>query len=248
MPSEQVKEHGLAGDTESQITQDSELTVPIVAQTDSSAQDGKSPKPVAPRPTIGGFIEDDDDDDDSEEEGAGQATKKVKLANGDALDVAASVKSSSQAPSAPLSHATVPNASANGDHLQSGNPPVNLSAPTPVTDDASTSALQNGDAGETSQPAQDSTLPDLHSAPLSTLKVPLPHDIVGQLELRIRNDPIGDCEAWLELIKQHRLKERYDEARRAYDRFFQIFPTAVSYSVRSIAPRYPADIFRPTNG
>lgn len=56
----------------------------------------------------------------------------------------------------------------------------------------------------------------------------LPQDIVGQLEDRISEDPRGDVEAWLALINEHQKKGKFDEAREAYERFLQIWPSAVS--------------------
>ncbi|KAK3715587.1 mRNA 3'-end-processing protein rna14 [Vermiconidia calcicola] len=54
----------------------------------------------------------------------------------------------------------------------------------------------------------------------------LPHDKVGQLEDRIKEDPKADTEAWRELIKHYREKGQLDNARRMYTRFFEVFPTA----------------------
>lgn len=55
----------------------------------------------------------------------------------------------------------------------------------------------------------------------------LPHDRVGILEDRIQADPRGDVEAWLELINEHRSRNKLENARQVYERFFKIFPTAV---------------------
>jgi len=64
------------------------------------------------------------------------------------------------------------------------------------------------------------------SAPLS--KTRLPQDRVGILEDRIAEDPRGDVEAWLNLIADYRVKNKFDDARKVYERFFQVFPSAVS--------------------
>jgi cleavage stimulation factor subunit 3 len=56
----------------------------------------------------------------------------------------------------------------------------------------------------------------------------LAHDTVGILEDRIKEDPKGDTEAWLRLIEEHKTKGRFDDARKVYDRFFEVFPQAVS--------------------
>jgi len=59
-------------------------------------------------------------------------------------------------------------------------------------------------------------------------KARLPHDKVGILEDRIKEDPRGDMEAWLGLINDHRKRNKIEEARKVYERFFKIFPMAVS--------------------
>jgi cleavage stimulation factor subunit 3 len=81
---------------------------------------------------------------------------------------------------------------------------------------------------------------DLQSATMqnSTTSTPVPdspaskgrlaHDRVGMLEDRIQKDPRGDIPAWLELIAEHRGRGRLDIARETYERFFEVFPMAVS--------------------
>lgn len=55
-----------------------------------------------------------------------------------------------------------------------------------------------------------------------------PIDRISQLEDRIRNDPRGALDAWLALIAEHRSKNDVEGSRQAYDRFFAVFPQAVS--------------------
>lgn len=76
--------------------------------------------------------------------------------------------------------------------------------------------------------------PNITSGYTSTLasalpKARLPNDRVGMLEDRIKEDPRGDMDAWLNLIKEHQSRNKFDEARRVYDRFLQVFPSAVSH-------------------
>jgi cleavage stimulation factor subunit 3 len=66
------------------------------------------------------------------------------------------------------------------------------------------------------------------SAASATPKARLPHDRIGLLEDRIAEDPKGDMDAWLGLINEHRKRGKLDEARKVYDRFFVVFPSAVS--------------------
>jgi cleavage stimulation factor subunit 3 len=63
----------------------------------------------------------------------------------------------------------------------------------------------------------------------SAAKGRLPHDRVGILEDRIQEDPRGDIPAWLELINEHRGRNRVDSARDVYERFLQVFPLSVSH-------------------
>ncbi|SLM36528.1 cfia complex component [Lasallia pustulata] len=54
----------------------------------------------------------------------------------------------------------------------------------------------------------------------------LPHDRIGILEDRIRDDPRGDMDAWLSLINEHKRRSKLDDARQVYERFFTVFPSA----------------------
>lgn len=75
----------------------------------------------------------------------------------------------------------------------------------------------------------DSPAPTPPNTVASTSRGRLPHDRVGILEDRIKEDPRGDVTAWLELIGEHRSRNRIDSAREVYERFFKIFPSAVSF-------------------
>ena len=68
------------------------------------------------------------------------------------------------------------------------------------------------------------TLPPTSTAP----KVRLPHDKLGILEDRIKEDERGDLDAWQNLINEHRKRGKLDDARKVYERFLALFPTAVS--------------------
>lgn len=59
-------------------------------------------------------------------------------------------------------------------------------------------------------------------------KVRLPHDRIGILEDRIKEDPRGDLDAWLNLIGEHRKRGKLEDARKAYERFLGVFPSCVS--------------------
>ena len=60
------------------------------------------------------------------------------------------------------------------------------------------------------------------------LKARLPHDTLGILEDRIKEDEKGDLDTWLNLIAEYKRRNKLDDVRKIYDRFFTIFPQAVS--------------------
>ena len=104
---------------------------------------------------------------------------------------------------------------------------------------SSSTAVPNGDALP-----RDSTATPAHSLPnnqVKTVQTPsnagipasafpkarLAHDTIGILEDRIKEDPRGDLEAWISLLSELRSRNKKDEVRRVYDRFFKQFPLAV---------------------
>lgn len=58
----------------------------------------------------------------------------------------------------------------------------------------------------------------------------LPHDKVGQLEDRIKDDPKGDIDAWMGLVEHYADKGQYDQVRSVYTRFSSVFPKTVCYA------------------
>ncbi|EED19907.1 CFIA complex component Rna14, putative [Talaromyces stipitatus ATCC 10500] len=62
----------------------------------------------------------------------------------------------------------------------------------------------------------------------------LPHDRIGLLEDRIKEDPRGDIRAWIELIAEHRSRNRLDNAREVYERFLKVFPSSAEQWVAYI--------------
>ena len=77
--------------------------------------------------------------------------------------------------------------------------------------------------------AVDAALNPVPSVPTRAVpKARLPHDRVGILEDRIKDDPRGDLDAWLSLIGEHRKRNKLDDARAVYERFLKLFPMAVS--------------------
>ena len=93
----------------------------------------------------------------------------------------------------------------------------------------------------TPKPAVNGTTENAAAAlPASTIQQQqrLPHDKVGRLEDRIKEDPKADIEAWWELIQHYQEKDQLDNARAVYARMVEVWPT----SVRKQSPRIASDI------
>lgn len=58
---------------------------------------------------------------------------------------------------------------------------------------------------------------------------PIGIDPVVMLESRIKEDPRGAIDAWLNLVNEYRRRNRLDDVRSVYNRFFDVFPQAVSF-------------------
>lgn len=65
-------------------------------------------------------------------------------------------------------------------------------------------------------------------APSSTPQFVPTLDPVALLEARIKEDPRGDMDAWLNLVADHKRRGRLDDLRKVYNRFVEVFPQAVS--------------------
>ena len=65
-------------------------------------------------------------------------------------------------------------------------------------------------------------------APAAATTQRLPHDVVGRLEDRIKDDPKCDVDAWWELIAHYRAKTQVDNVRKVYERMLEVWPTNVS--------------------
>jgi cleavage stimulation factor subunit 3 len=173
--------------------------------------------------TIGGFEVDNDEDDKGDadyeppavlgDENANDMTVPEDLSSGNAIQNT-SPDVSSQAAQGPIS-----------------GPDLNSSySPAPVHNiDPSFASGQPHWAAQDVQSAHMQTSTDPTPVPDSlSVNGRLPHDRVGILEDRIKEDPRGDIPAWLELIAEHRSRNRLDSARETYERFLKVFPQAVS--------------------
>jgi cleavage stimulation factor subunit 3 len=105
----------------------------------------------------------------------------------------------------------------------------------PIPKDEATESAPTTPVNMQQQPSWGTPQPQGQSAPaqqksqVGGKRKRLPQDTVGRLEDRIAEDPRGDVPAWLALIAEHKRKGKFDDARAVYERFFQVFPQAVSY-------------------
>jgi cleavage stimulation factor subunit 3 len=192
------------------------------------------PTSKTPQPRLkGGFvIEDEDEEVEADEDEDGKDGDVYDSADG----MEASMTVSDAVPQTSLNSSGFPQVS-----IQRGiQAPQKASNVSNGASDVvpSSTAVQNGDAllrDSTATPVQ--SLPNVqvknaqtsHSgAPTSALpKTRLAHDTIGILEDRIKEDPRGDMDAWLSLLDELRSRNKKDEVRSVYNRFFKQFPLAV---------------------
>lgn len=68
-------------------------------------------------------------------------------------------------------------------------------------------------------------------------------DPVALFEARVKEDPRGDMDAWLNLIAEYRRSSRLDQARNVYNRFVEVFPQAGDIWVQWIEMELGLDNF-----
>lgn len=206
---------------------------PSRAESRASSSMPSSILPVQPKTrTIGGFVVEDDDEDDK-----GEAEYEPPAVLGGIEDVGTG---SASMPQHSLSENANQTVSTSDVSLQPAAPELANSkdvsnssyspAPVPSQGDGSSSVpgqdLYNAHALQAGH-VTDSPAPTPPSAATSAPRGRLPHDRVGILEDRIQEDPRGDIAAWLELIGEHRSRNKIESARETYERFFKVFPHAV---------------------
>ena len=127
--------------------------------------------------------------------------------------------------------AVIPDTGASSHNEYTAKPPQTLPAP---------SAAETNSAAKSVPPTPTTSAP----------RARLPHDRVGILEDRIKEDPRGDLEAWLSLIEEHRKRAKTDDARNVYERFLAVFPSAVCSLLSDLVSLLDgADLFlRQTSG
>lgn len=224
------------------VDEASEVVVPLQSPGDSEA----------PR-TIGGFVVDDEDEEEeytpelSNDQPFSavdvQTTEEVEsnLTNGQQLE---EVPTSNELPIVPdqlsstlkseqddvIADATTDVATDDGGQTDSA--PYDPAVPS--TNGASTEHPEHPEHTAVVEPSQ-SPSSSVQAVALSgddsasnVTKARLPHDHIGLLEDRIKDDPRGDVDAWIALVNEYRRRNKLEEARKVYSRFFEIFPTAVS--------------------
>lgn len=178
------------------------------SRTTSAAPDQKAH--AKPPRTMGGFVVDDEDDEDESPVAKAAGAQGVKV----------SAPGSSHTPERSVSQTPV-NALPS-----SSNVPIHKAA-----QDQGVSGVSNG--AHSALPPADSAASvnpssQTRAAAQPQAKARLPQDRIGIFEDRIQEDPRGDLDAWLNLIGEYRRRDKLDEARAVYSRFFKIFPYAVS--------------------
>lgn len=181
--------------------------------------------------TIGGFVVEDEDEDDKgdvdyeppavlgvEDMGATSVNMPQQPISGNANqststpDVSLQGAAQEPAGSQNVSNSSYPSAAV---------PKNDASSSVPDQAPYNPQTLQSGNAS-------DSPASNIASTAPTASKGRLPYDRVGILEDRIQEDPRGDIPAWLELISEHRSRNRIDSARDVFERFLKVFPSAVS--------------------
>jgi cleavage stimulation factor subunit 3 len=189
--------------------------------------------------TIGGFVVDDEDEDDKGDtdyeppavlgaEGADAARQQPLSGNAD---------QATSTPDVSLNEPAQDSASSKN---------VSNSSYSPASKNAAPGQSVYGSQALQAENGQESAAPTPTPDPSPTSRGRLPHDRVGILEDRIQEDPRGDTAAWLELISEHRSRNRIDNARETYERFLKVFPLAVS--MPSPSKERKAYENRPSNG
>ncbi|KAJ5644679.1 hypothetical protein N7507_010690 [Penicillium longicatenatum] len=174
--------------------------------------------------TIGGFVVEDDEDEDDKEEADYEPPAALGVDDTNAMPVTMSEDPSS----GNANQNTSQDVSSHQEGAGAKPDLVNSSyshVPVPNIDpSASGQASWTGAAIDASH--QSSTVPTPVPDESAAGRSRLPHDRVGILQDRVDEDPRGDLSAWLELIAEHRSRNRLDSAREVYEQFLKVFPMA----------------------
>lgn len=227
------------------------------ANTPSPADGGLKPQPAdasaAPAPskqprTVGGFVVESEDDEDE------VPVAKPKTAGSALLNASANATGIANSPQRSLTHSpnnTLPQPDVPFHSAQDQGAPAGVSSSSLAVND-SAQPVASPAVPNSGTPVPDATKPGApvtvaapsgrqSTAPATPTAAALPthrlpNDTIGILEDRIEEDPRGDIEAWLGLIEEHRRRHKLDDARAVFERFFQVFPTAVSCLMNLYTP------------
>ncbi|KAB8071606.1 mRNA 3'-end-processing protein rna14 [Aspergillus leporis] len=179
--------------------------------------------------TIGGFVvEDEDEDDAGDADYEPPAVLGVEDMNTISMNVpqqpiSGNANEDTPTPDVSLDGAAQASASAknipNSSYTSASAAASKNDAPALLSQD-----MYNSRTTLQSENMQDSAAATPAPVSPSTSKGRLPHDRVGILEDRIQEDPRGDIPAWVELLNEHRSRNRIDSAREVYERFLKVFP------------------------
>ena len=199
------------------------------------AETSAAPTPQKQPRTKGGFVDESEDDEDEVPAAKPKAGSALLNAPGVSESPQRSVTLSPNNTHAPQA---MPSISAQDQGVPAVQSPqvavpdtVSIAPATVPNGGAPVPDATKTGASDSLQIAPSQTQISATPVPASLLKPRLPQDTVGRLEDRIAEDPRGDMEAWLSLIDDHRKRHKFDEARAVYERFFQVFPSAVSTTV-----------------
>lgn len=229
---------------------------PQAFQSSSAASLPQKPTTSArPQPRMRGGFELDDDADEDEEERDDQDSVAVYEPNdghGESYALEQDMDVAESEAATPVQHDALDSTSKtpvqpNGlAHIPAHTNGVNVEASGSVPSPNATINALSPQRASTATPMQSITESVVKVAPASLLvntsntsntafasavpKGRLAHDVVGILEDRIKEDPRGDILAWLELVDELKRRNKQDEVRQLYDRFFEVFPLAVRSS------------------
>ncbi|CAL5870382.1 uncharacterized protein PFLUO_LOCUS4618 [Penicillium psychrofluorescens] len=202
---------------------------PSRAESQTSTPIPPSGEPAEPKTRmIGGFVvEDGDDDEDDKGDAEYEPPGVLGAEDTNAMPSMSEEPSSgnaNQTTSAPDVSSVAP---ASAHEIVNSSPHFSVPVPSSNPDPAAPVAAQWAPPQDSLTPSlQNSTVPTPVPDSPSAARARLPHDRVGILQDRIDEDPRGDIAAWLELIAEHRSRNRLDSAREVYERFLKVFPMA----------------------
>ncbi|KXJ89452.1 hypothetical protein Micbo1qcDRAFT_189588 [Microdochium bolleyi] len=119
------------------------------------------------------------------------------------------------------------------------------STPAPQPLAATTSRAEQPSLATThSQNPQTSAGAQSSTGPAPAMSERLHSDTIGLLEDRVKEDPRGDMDAWKSLIQEQRRRNKIEDARDVYERFFAVFPQAAEVWLDYLAMELSLDNFQ----